>query len=161
MVPDRLMDPYFAEFLPLKKSQDIRPHVHAGYEFLYVLQGELEIRHGDAVSQMEVGDAVYFDASTPHAYICAGEDARRGTDCDHALAAHANAGHGNYGRWACNRSARGMPGAAIRPATAPGSNGLRWGWRFISASFDQAGAFSCVATSPRSMRQLPASRLRA
>src|SRR6202142_4049924 len=35
-VPDRLMDPYFAEFMPHKKMQDIRPHVHAGYEFLYV-----------------------------------------------------------------------------------------------------------------------------
>src|ERR1700684_1775514 len=29
MVPDRHMDPYFAEFVPLKKGQDIRPHVHA------------------------------------------------------------------------------------------------------------------------------------
>jgi transcriptional regulator with XRE-family HTH domain len=73
MVPDRLMDPYFAEFVPLKKGQDIRPHVHAGYEFLYVLQGELEIRHGDQVTQMEAGDAVYFDASTAHAYLCAGK----------------------------------------------------------------------------------------
>ncbi len=72
-VPDRLMDPYFAEFVPLKKGQDIRPHVHAGFEFLYVLQGELEIRHGDQVSQMETGDAVYFDASTPHAYLCVGK----------------------------------------------------------------------------------------
>jgi transcriptional regulator with XRE-family HTH domain len=75
MVPDRLMDPYFAEFIPLKKSQEIRPHVHAGYEFLYVLQGDLEIRHGDQVSVMEAGDAVYFDASTPHAYICSGKSA--------------------------------------------------------------------------------------
>ena len=70
MVPDRIMDPYFAEFVPVKKAQDIRPHVHAGYEFLYVMQGEMEIRHGDQITQMEVGDAVYFDASTPHAYIC-------------------------------------------------------------------------------------------
>jgi transcriptional regulator with XRE-family HTH domain len=73
MVPDRLMDPYFAEFVPMKKSQDVRPHVHAGYEFLYVLQGELEIRHGDHVAQMEAGDAVYFDASTAHAYLCQGK----------------------------------------------------------------------------------------
>jgi transcriptional regulator with XRE-family HTH domain len=73
MVPDRVMDPYFAEFMPHKKMQDIRPHVHAGYEFLYVLQGELEIRHGDQATQMDVGDAVYFDASTPHAYLCAGK----------------------------------------------------------------------------------------
>ena len=73
MVPDRLMDPYFAEFIPLKKTQEIRPHVHAGYEFLYVLQGDLEIRHGDQSSVMELGDAVYFDASTPHAYLCSGK----------------------------------------------------------------------------------------
>ncbi len=73
MVPDRLMDPYFAEFVPMKRAQDVRPHVHPGYEFLYTLQGELEIRHGDQVSLMEAGDAVYFDASTPHAYICSGK----------------------------------------------------------------------------------------
>jgi transcriptional regulator with XRE-family HTH domain len=72
-VPDRLMDPYFAEFVPTKKGNDIKPHVHPGFEFLYVLQGELEIRHGDQVSLMDAGDAVYFDASTPHAYICAGK----------------------------------------------------------------------------------------
>jgi transcriptional regulator with XRE-family HTH domain len=74
MVPDRQMDPYFAEFMPSKKGQDIRPHVHSGYEFLYILYGELEIRHGDQVSMMEAGDAVYFDASTPHAYLCAGKN---------------------------------------------------------------------------------------
>ncbi len=73
MVPDRQMDPYFAEFIPLKKGQEARPHVHAGYEFLYILKGELEIRHGDQISMLEQGDAVYFDASTPHAYVCSGK----------------------------------------------------------------------------------------
>lgn len=71
MVPDRQLDPYFAEFLPLKKSQDIRPHVHPGYEFLYVLDGELEVRHGDAFQVLGAGDGVYFDASTPHSYRAA------------------------------------------------------------------------------------------
>src|SRR6202161_2019836 len=47
MVPDRHMDPYFAEFVPLKKNIEVRPHVHPGYEFLYILEGELEIRHAD------------------------------------------------------------------------------------------------------------------
>jgi transcriptional regulator with XRE-family HTH domain len=73
MVPDRQLDPYFAEFLPLKKAQDIRPHVHPGYEFLYVLDGELEVRHGDAQQVLGQGDGVYFDASTPHSYRCAGK----------------------------------------------------------------------------------------
>jgi transcriptional regulator with XRE-family HTH domain len=73
MVPDRQMDPYLAEFIPLKKTQEVRPHVHVGYEFLYVLEGDLEVRHGDQVSVLERSDCVYFDASTPHAYLCVGK----------------------------------------------------------------------------------------
>jgi transcriptional regulator with XRE-family HTH domain len=74
MVPDRQLDPYYAEFVPLKKAVDVRPHVHPGYEFLYVLEGELEIRHADKTHILEPGDGVYFDASTPHSYRCAGKN---------------------------------------------------------------------------------------
>jgi len=74
MVPDRSLDPYYAEFIPLKGVNDIRPHVHPGYEFLYVLEGILEIKHGDKTSLVETGDSVYFDASTPHSYYCAGKE---------------------------------------------------------------------------------------
>jgi transcriptional regulator with XRE-family HTH domain len=73
MVPDRHLDPYHAEFIPLKKNTEVRPHVHPGYEFLYMLEGELEIRHADKTRVLEAGDSVYFDASTPHSYRCAGK----------------------------------------------------------------------------------------
>jgi transcriptional regulator with XRE-family HTH domain len=73
MVPDRQLDPYYAEFLPQTKAAEARPHVHPGFEFLYVLEGELEIRHADKTHILEVGDGVYFDASTPHAYKCHGK----------------------------------------------------------------------------------------
>jgi Cupin domain len=53
---------------------EIRPHVHPGYEFLYVLEGALEIKHGDKTNLVEPGDSVYFDASTPHSYRCAGKE---------------------------------------------------------------------------------------
>ena len=75
MVPDRHMDPYFAEFIPLEKGMEPRAHMHAGFEFLYVLDGELALKHGDHESVLEAGDAVYFDASAPHAYQCAGRRA--------------------------------------------------------------------------------------
>jgi transcriptional regulator with XRE-family HTH domain len=75
MVPDRQLDPYYAEFVPLKKNQEVRPHVHPGYEFLYILEGELEIRHADKTHVLTPGDGVYFDASTPHGYRCAGKSA--------------------------------------------------------------------------------------
>ncbi|MGD0736505.1 MAG: XRE family transcriptional regulator [Terracidiphilus sp.] len=73
MVPDRHMDPYFAEFLPPGPGMEPKAHMHSGSEFLYVLDGELEIRHGDHQCTLESGDAVYFDASTAHAYLCAGK----------------------------------------------------------------------------------------
>jgi transcriptional regulator with XRE-family HTH domain len=73
MVPDRDMDPYFAEFLPQAEEMAPKAHMHAGSEFLYVLDGGLEIRHGDQTCTLEAGDAVYFDAGTPHSYQCAGK----------------------------------------------------------------------------------------
>lgn len=73
MVPDRQLDPYYAEFVPMKDDHQARPHVHTGFEFLYVLQGQLEIRHSDKQDILESGDGVYFDASTPHSYRCHGD----------------------------------------------------------------------------------------
>jgi transcriptional regulator with XRE-family HTH domain len=73
MVPDRHMDPYFAEFVPLTTEMESKAHMHPGFEFLYVLDGELELRHGDQECMLEGGDAVYLDASTPHSYRCAGK----------------------------------------------------------------------------------------
>ena len=54
MVPDRHMDPYFAEFIPLAREMDPKAHMHPGYEFLYVLDGELEIHHGDQNCVLDV-----------------------------------------------------------------------------------------------------------
>ncbi len=73
MVPDRQMDPYFAEFVPLTKEMEPKAHMHPGSEFLYVLEGELELRHGEQGCLLGAGDAVYFDSSVPHAYQCQGK----------------------------------------------------------------------------------------
>lgn len=71
MVPDRQLDPYFAEFLPAKAGREPRAHQHFGCEFLYVLTGALDVRHGETTHHVEAGDAVYFDAATIHSYECA------------------------------------------------------------------------------------------
>jgi transcriptional regulator with XRE-family HTH domain len=73
MVPDRHMDPYFAEFMPGPSNAEPKAHMHQGFEFLYVLDGELELKHGEHQCTLEPGDAVYFDAGTPHSYQCAGK----------------------------------------------------------------------------------------
>jgi transcriptional regulator with XRE-family HTH domain len=72
MVSDRLMDPYFAEFLPLPANVEPKGHIHAGYEFLYVLAGQLALLHGGQETVLEAGDAVYFDSATSHSYRCVG-----------------------------------------------------------------------------------------
>src|SRR5215469_323311 len=73
LVPDRQLDPYYAEFLPGKDGCERRAHQHAGCEFLYVLSGVLEVKHGDSIHRLEEGDSVYFDATTIHSYACAGD----------------------------------------------------------------------------------------
>jgi transcriptional regulator with XRE-family HTH domain len=73
LVPDRQLDPYFAEFLPLKAGREPRAHQHAGHEFLYVLSGKLAVRHGEAMHPLEPGDALYFDRNSIHSYVCMGE----------------------------------------------------------------------------------------
>lgn len=72
MVPDRQMDPYFAEFIPVDPHHEPKAHMHPGFEFLYVLDGELNIRHGENRCTLSAGDTVYFDSSTPHSYVCEG-----------------------------------------------------------------------------------------
>ncbi|WP_433974769.1 helix-turn-helix domain-containing protein [Tunturiibacter lichenicola] len=70
LVPDRQLDPYFAEFLPEKEGRSPRAHQHGGCEFLYLLSGTLDVRHGETVHHVEAGDAIYFDANTTHSYVC-------------------------------------------------------------------------------------------
>lgn len=74
MVPDRHMDPYFAEFVPLPEGVEPRSHLHTGFEFLYILEGKLELTHGDHQETLGPGDSVYFEAGAPHAYRCAGSN---------------------------------------------------------------------------------------
>jgi len=74
LVPDRQLDPYFAEFLPVKEGREARAHQHAGYEFLYVLSGGLNVRHAETTHSVKAGDAIYFDANTIHSYLCAGQE---------------------------------------------------------------------------------------
>jgi transcriptional regulator with XRE-family HTH domain len=70
LVPDRQLDPYYAEFLPEKEGRLPRAHQHVGCEFLYLLSGTLDVRHGETVHHVEAGDAIYFDANTTHSYMC-------------------------------------------------------------------------------------------
>lgn len=111
MVPDRQLDPYYAEFVPAKKSADVRPHVHPGYEFLYLLQGELEVRHGERVHTLVAGDSAYFDAGTAHAYRCSGSTPAVAL----IVTMHQMAPHGTSMRPVAANQSR-IPASGTRPA---------------------------------------------
>jgi transcriptional regulator with XRE-family HTH domain len=120
MVPDRHMDPYFAEFIPLTREMEPKAHMHAGFEFLYMLDGDLEIRHGDQTSTLEAGDAVYFDASTPHSYQCAG---KKPANAIIVTMHQAPSAHPTALRAVSSASAvRTLPGAQLRPNGMDGGN---------------------------------------
>lgn len=76
-VPDRQLDPYWAEFPAMKRNIEAKPHNHPGYEFLFVTEGAVEMKHGDSTEVLEAGDSVYFDASTSHSYRSAGKEPAR------------------------------------------------------------------------------------
>ena len=59
--------------------------------FLYLLTGTLDVQHGEVTHHVSAGDAVYFDATTIHSYVCAGDDTANRADRDVATA-HTGAG---------------------------------------------------------------------
>ncbi|HET9267286.1 MAG TPA: XRE family transcriptional regulator [Vicinamibacterales bacterium] len=64
---ERRFDSFYAEF-EATPSEKLRPHVHPGVEFIYTLDGTLTVQLGADEHVLAAGDAMYFDASTPHAY---------------------------------------------------------------------------------------------
>jgi len=64
---ERRFNCYYAEFLPAA-AEKLTPHEHAGVEFIYVIQGTLSLHIDGDEHALDAGDAIYFDATTPHAY---------------------------------------------------------------------------------------------
>jgi len=116
LVPDRQLDPYFAEFLPEKEGRSPRAHQHVGCEFLYVLSGSLAVRHGETVHHVEAGDAVYFDANTTHSYLCTGKTAATAVivTLQHPLLMQL--GSGARAANGANGKVRGIPGSMLPQA---------------------------------------------
>jgi mannose-6-phosphate isomerase-like protein (cupin superfamily)/DNA-binding XRE family transcriptional regulator len=66
-VPQPALNAYLAEFEVVDEKAR-RPHEHAGVEFLYLISGRLQIQIGGDQHELAEGDAIYFDASSPHSY---------------------------------------------------------------------------------------------
>jgi transcriptional regulator with XRE-family HTH domain len=73
---EKSLSAYLAEF-PQHSEAEAREHVHAGSEFLYVLEGSLGINYQSEEHVLHAGDSVYFDGSEPHAYFGRSESPAR------------------------------------------------------------------------------------
>lgn len=59
-----IVEPYL---ITLSDEADVFPTFqHAGIETIYMLEGEVDYRHGDNVYQLKPGDTLFFDANAPH-----------------------------------------------------------------------------------------------
>lgn len=67
----RHMEPFLVEF-EVQEWDDELLVSHEGEEFLFVLEGEIELRYGDQTMMMGPGDSVYYDSTEPHGYVVKG-----------------------------------------------------------------------------------------
>jgi transcriptional regulator with XRE-family HTH domain len=59
-----IVEPYL---ITLSDKSDIFPTFqHGGIETIYMLEGEVDYRHGDKVYPLKPGDTLFFDANAPH-----------------------------------------------------------------------------------------------
>jgi quercetin dioxygenase-like cupin family protein/ribosome-binding protein aMBF1 (putative translation factor) len=68
---DRHMEPFMVT-LEHTDTEEERSS-HDGQEFIYVLEGNMEVRLGEEIHVLEPGDAIYYDSTVPHLVKCHGD----------------------------------------------------------------------------------------
>lgn len=68
---DRHMEPFLVTLEPVDTDEE--RSTHDGQEFIYVLEGNMEVRLGKEIHILEPGDSIYYDSTVPHLVKCHGE----------------------------------------------------------------------------------------
>ena len=68
---DRHMEPFL---VTLEPSDEEERSTHDGQEFIYVLEGTMEVHLGEEDHLLKPGDAIYYDSTVPHLVKCHGKD---------------------------------------------------------------------------------------
>ncbi|RLB37323.1 MAG: hypothetical protein DRH20_07985 [Deltaproteobacteria bacterium] len=72
---DRHMEPFLVTLEPSATEEE--RSAHDGQEFIYVLEGEMEVRLEEEVHVLQPGDAIYYDSTVPHLVKCHGDRVTR------------------------------------------------------------------------------------
>ncbi len=71
------MEPFLMEFDPTQ-TDNLQSVQHVGEEFLYVLEGRVQLSHGEETYILNAGDSVYWDSNEPHSLKALGDQTARG-----------------------------------------------------------------------------------
>lgn len=72
----RHMDPFIIEIEP-QKVPDYKLSTHEGEEFIFVLEGKIEINYGRDIYELSQGDSIYLDSIVAHNIHAAGNKAAK------------------------------------------------------------------------------------
>ena len=61
----RHMDPFIIDIFP-SSEEDVKLSTHEGEEFIYVLEGEVEIKYGKDTYHLAKGDSIYYESIVAH-----------------------------------------------------------------------------------------------
>ena len=61
----RHMEPFIIDINP-EENQDYKLSAHEGEEFIYVMQGEVEVEYGKEKYSLKEGDSIYYDSIVKH-----------------------------------------------------------------------------------------------
>ncbi len=67
---DRHMEPFLVTLEPAETEEE--RSTHDGQEFIYILEGQMEVRLAEEIHVLEPGDAIYYDSTVPHLVKCHG-----------------------------------------------------------------------------------------
>jgi quercetin dioxygenase-like cupin family protein len=69
---DRYMEPFLVSLEPSETEEE--RSTHDGQEFIFVVQGEMEVRLGEEIHILQPGDSIYYDSTVPHLVKCHGKE---------------------------------------------------------------------------------------
>jgi transcriptional regulator with XRE-family HTH domain len=69
---NRHMEPFLVTLNPAE-AHEAKANDHVGEEFLYVLEGQVEVILDDYRDVLKPGDSIYYDSDVPHIVRCLGD----------------------------------------------------------------------------------------
>ncbi len=70
---DRNIDPFIIDITP---ADSYKLSSHEGEEFIYVLEGEIEVEYGKDKFAVSAGDSIFYDSVVPHHLHALGDKAK-------------------------------------------------------------------------------------